>query len=182
MPSPAQATAGTLLLSALAAHGITPQREPLSYVTPLAPGTTSGIPLDFPHLYIADQAPGIDHAPNAHTGWIVVLHDANGEPVRELYNTSGEHVVDCATDSAAAAKAIVVEQRRAVLRATVLPRAAAPEYTIAVNGDTVTVPWETAMASAQKSIRAGARIAPGDAGAFTLTAPNGVQRVHFQPA
>ncbi|MER7688777.1 hypothetical protein [Streptomyces sp. NPDC097610] len=182
MPTTAHATAGTLLLSALAAHSITPQREPLSYVTPLDPGIPSGVPLDFLHLYIADKNPDVDHDPEAHTGWIVTLHDANGEPVRELYNTSGEHLVDCAQDSAAAAQAIVIEQRRAVLRATVLPRTAAPEYTVTVNGDTATMPWGTVLASAQKSIRTGASITPGDAGTFTLTALSGGHRARFQPA
>ncbi|GAP48759.1 hypothetical protein [Streptomyces azureus] len=95
-------------------------------MSPLDPGIPSGAPLDFPHLYTADKNPDVDHDPESHTGWIVTLHDANGEPVRELYNTSGEHRVDCVQDSAAAAQAIVIEQRRAVLRATVLPRIAAP--------------------------------------------------------
>lgn len=182
MPVTAQATAGTLLLSALAAYGVTPQCEPLSYVTPLDPGVPAGVPLDFPHLYIADKNPDVDHDPESHTGWIVTLHDANGEPVRELYNASGEYQVDCVQDSAAAAQAIVIEQRRAVLRASVLPRTAAPEYTVSVNGDTATMPWGIAMASAQKSIRAGASITPGDAGTFTLTAPSDGHRAHFQPA
>lgn len=76
-----------------------------------------------------------------------------------------------------------IEERRDVLRATVLPRTAAREYTATVNGTTIaTMPWGMAMASAQKSIRNGADITAHDAGAFTLTAPNGGRSVRFQPA
>ncbi|MGC5236879.1 hypothetical protein [Streptomyces albogriseolus] len=72
-------------------------------------------------------------------------------------------------------------------RATVRPRTEAPNYAIDVDG-TDTPAWRTvlswghAMASAQKSIRNGARIIPGTGGAFTLTSPHGGRRAHFRPA
>ncbi|AXI91375.1 hypothetical protein SAM9427_37040 (plasmid) [Streptomyces sp. ETH9427] len=79
------------------------------------------------------------------------------------------------------------EDKRDVLRATVRPRAEAPNYAIDVDG-TDTPAWRTvlswghAMASAQKSIRNGARITPGTGGTFTLTSPHGGRRAHFRPA
>jgi hypothetical protein len=76
-----------------------------------------------------------------------------------------------------------IEWRRALLRATVLPRKAAPAYSVTLNGTTgAGIPWGIAMASAQKSIRNGAHITAHPGGAFTLTAPGGGRSVRFQPA
>ncbi|WP_086686167.1 hypothetical protein [Streptomyces pseudogriseolus] len=101
-------TAGDLLLAALTRREITPEREPLSYLIPLDRDAPADAPLDGPHLCVADRNPDVDHAPADHTGWIVSVHDANGEPLGDLYSTAGDHTVDCAEDSEKAAEAIQV--------------------------------------------------------------------------
>ncbi|WP_086686163.1 hypothetical protein [Streptomyces pseudogriseolus] len=82
---------------------------------------------------------------------------------------------------------LTAEDHRDVLRATVRPRAEAPNYAIDVDGANTpawrtVLSWGHAMASAQKSIRNGARITPGPGGTFTLTSPHGGRRAHFRPA
>lgn len=96
-------TAGDLLLAALTRREITPEREPLSYRIPLDPDAPTGA-----HLYVADSNPDVDHAPAEHTGWIVYVHDDNGEPLGVIYSTAGDQSVDCAEDSEKAAEAIQV--------------------------------------------------------------------------
>ncbi|MFE4832928.1 hypothetical protein [Streptomyces sp. NPDC056672] len=136
----------------------------------------------------ADEDVDVNRAPVPLDRWRVFSGTFEGEPLIEFGVDRLDRCVEfiaawvASNGSAAAAQAIVIEQRRAVLRATVLPRTAAPEYTVSVNGDTATMPWGIVMASAQKSIRAGASITPGDAGTFTLTAPGGGRSAHFQPA
>ncbi|MGC5236881.1 hypothetical protein [Streptomyces albogriseolus] len=96
-------TGGTLLLAALMHREITPGRESLSYRIPLDPDAPTGA-----HLYVADSNLDVDHASAEHTGWVVYVHDDNGEPLGVIYSTAGDQTVDCVTDSEKAAEAIQV--------------------------------------------------------------------------
>jgi hypothetical protein len=91
-----------VLRAALEAHGITPERDEYSYRIPLSANGHA--------LYIADRAPMTEHASSGHTGWVVALYDGDGAPVEglePLYTSgNGTELVDCLTDSAAAAATI----------------------------------------------------------------------------
>jgi hypothetical protein len=87
-------TAGSVLLAALARHGVTAYTDiGLSYAFSRA------------HLSVADRNPSIEHDPATHTGWTVFVHDENGEPIGDpLYIAgNGDDPVDCTAESAAAA-------------------------------------------------------------------------------
>ncbi|WP_394426784.1 hypothetical protein [Streptomyces sp. SGAir0957] len=99
-------SAGLMLLSALAEYGITPG-DGLS----IGPDRFD-IPLPFTHgfwgrLSIADRFYSVRHAPEAHTGWHMFLHDERGEPVGDpVFVTGAGGLVDCAEDSAVLAAAV----------------------------------------------------------------------------
>ncbi|WNZ14885.1 hypothetical protein [Streptomyces sp. 11x1] len=100
-------TAGTLLLAALAEAGVHAVRDLLSYAVALTPGTPNDEVMDGLNIKIADSAPDVDHAPDEHSGWHAWLCDSDGTPVEEFYDGTADGApVDCATDSAAAARAI----------------------------------------------------------------------------
>jgi hypothetical protein len=99
-------TAGDVLVAALAKHGIRPQRDTLAYAISAAPADPVKGGDDW-YLYVADRRPGVDHAPDEHTGWDVWLCDGLGEPVEQLYaGDRRDSLADCASDSAAAAATI----------------------------------------------------------------------------
>ncbi|MFD0501403.1 hypothetical protein [Streptomyces rhizosphaericus] len=99
-------SAGLMLLAALAEYGITPG-ERLS----IGPDRFD-IPLPFPQgfwgqLSIADRSRSVRHAPDAHTGWRMYLHDERGEPVGDpVFVTGTTGLVDCAEDSAVRAAVV----------------------------------------------------------------------------
>ncbi|RNG13018.1 hypothetical protein [Streptomyces botrytidirepellens] len=101
-------TAGAVVLDALAKYGITAREGDagMSYEVPIGPHAPAQA--DSPvYLSLCDRAPGVEHVPAAHTGWVVFAHTASGEPVGDaLYCTSGTVLVDCDADSAAAAACI----------------------------------------------------------------------------
>ncbi|MFI9311204.1 hypothetical protein [Streptomyces triculaminicus] len=103
-------TAGAILRAALAERGITVHTDGMSpsYAIPLDPTTPALEVYAHPHLLVADRSPSIEHTPATHTGWVVVLHDENGQPDGDpLYSAgSGDEPVDCAAESMAAATVI----------------------------------------------------------------------------
>ncbi|MFF0170257.1 hypothetical protein [Streptomyces prasinus] len=99
-------TAGSVLLAALAEYGVTayPDGLGMSYTIPLDPNTPELEICNRPHLTVADRSPLTDHDPADHTGWMVWLHDENGEPVGDaLYAAGDGDRVDCTAESAEAA-------------------------------------------------------------------------------
>ncbi|UQI49794.1 hypothetical protein M1P56_35930 (plasmid) [Streptomyces sp. HU2014] len=104
---PTPFTAGAILRAALAEQGITVHTDGMSpsYAIPLDPTTSALEVYGRPHLLVADRSPSIEHTPDAHTGWVVVLHDETGEPDGDwLYSAgSGDEPVDCTAESVAAA-------------------------------------------------------------------------------
>ncbi|KUN37723.1 hypothetical protein AQJ30_15680 [Streptomyces longwoodensis] len=102
-------TAGQVLLEALAVHGLTAYTDDvgMSYAIALEDGVAPDRVRDGLHLSVGDRSPSIDRMPSAHTGWTVCVHDHNGEPVGgPVFSTGDGGLVDCAADSAAAARAI----------------------------------------------------------------------------
>ncbi|MFI0742828.1 hypothetical protein ACH4PU_32805 [Streptomyces sp. NPDC021100] len=102
-------TAGAMLRAALAEHGVTVHTDGVSpsYAIPLDPATPELEVYNRLHLLVADRDPSVEHAPSAHTGWLVVLHDENGEPGDRIYSAgAGDEPVDCLTDCVAVAAAI----------------------------------------------------------------------------
>ncbi|MFF8287438.1 hypothetical protein ACF06W_32625 [Streptomyces albus] len=102
-------TAGAVLRAALAEHGITVHTDGMSpsYAIALDSATPERQVYERPHLTVADRAPSVDHDPATHTGWMVWLHDANGEPVGgDLYTAGNGEPIDCAADSAKVAQFI----------------------------------------------------------------------------
>lgn len=100
-------TAGAILRAALAEQGIAVHTDGMSpsYAIPLDPATPALEVYSRPHLLVADRDPSVENAPAAHTGWVVVLHDEDGQPDgAQLYTTgTGEEPVDCRADSQAVA-------------------------------------------------------------------------------
>ncbi|MEU6071894.1 hypothetical protein ABZ864_47625 [Streptomyces sp. NPDC047082] len=99
-------TAGSVLLAALAEHGITAHTDAvgLSYAIPLYPNIPALDIYNRAHLSVADRTPSIEHDPAAHTGWTVIQHDDNGHPLGDpLYIAGSGEPVDCTADSQAAA-------------------------------------------------------------------------------
>ncbi|MFH8410385.1 hypothetical protein ACH4FX_37265 [Streptomyces sp. NPDC018019] len=100
-------TAGAMLRAALAEQGITVHTDGMSpsWAIPLDRATPAPEVYARPHLLIADRRPSIEHAPAAHTGWVMFLHDENGEPAGDrLYGSgNGTDPVDCVADSLEAA-------------------------------------------------------------------------------
>ncbi|MBG7704863.1 hypothetical protein HCJ76_44080 [Streptomyces sp. MC1] len=185
-PDPA---AARMLLSALADHDVTPtvHRGPTAQYAEIPAGDAS-----HGTLVVTNRFLSLDHRTSEHNGWMVYLRRPDGTfQERPLYTAGdGRMVVGCATDSAAVAKFVAeycaapgpFERARAVLRATILPRTEARDYTVTVDGkDVDTMPWGQAMACAQKSLRNGVDITPGPAGTFTLSAESG-RTVAFRPA
>ncbi|MFE3601389.1 hypothetical protein [Streptomyces sp. NPDC059142] len=102
-------TAGSVLLAALAVHGIAAHTDALgmSYAIPLDPATPAADVYSRAHLSVADRSPEIEHDPAVHTGWTVFQHDENGEPVGDpLYIAGDGEPVDCWVESAIAAAVI----------------------------------------------------------------------------
>ena len=105
-------TAGAVLFAALAEYGITPVRTDTgtSYTVPYGPGTAVADVSPSPYLSIGTRYLTVDHVPAAHSGWIVSLHQGNGEVAGNrklpLYRAGIGGLADCIEDSAAAAAAI----------------------------------------------------------------------------
>lgn len=109
LPLPATATAGDLLLAALAEYGITTHSDwiGMSYAIPLDPGTPEQRIRDSAHLSVGDRGPSIEHDPGEHTGWTVFLHDEHGMPLGDpLYIAGDGGLVDCTEESAVTAAVI----------------------------------------------------------------------------
>ncbi|NEE25425.1 hypothetical protein G3M53_08085 [Streptomyces sp. SID7982] len=102
-------TAGTVLHAALAEYNIKTMTGDagLSLAIPLN-NTPLHEMFNQRHLLVSSHGPSIDHAPEDHTGWIVQIHDALGHPVGDPIHAAGDGtaLINCTTDSAAAAAAI----------------------------------------------------------------------------
>ncbi|MFE1610393.1 hypothetical protein ACFW7P_16775 [Streptomyces albidoflavus] len=102
-------TAGAVLLAALAEYNIKTMTGDagLSFAIPLN-NTPLHEMFNERHLLVASHGPSIDHAPEDHTGWIVQIHNALGHPVGHPIHAAGDGtaLIDCTTDSAAAAATI----------------------------------------------------------------------------
>ncbi|MEU2380310.1 hypothetical protein [Streptomyces misionensis] len=100
-------TAGSVLRAALAERGVMAHTDAvgMSYAIPLDPATPACEIYIRAHLSVADRNTSIEHAPAAHTGWTVFLHDRDGVPVGDpLYIAGdGDELIDCVAESAAAA-------------------------------------------------------------------------------
>ncbi|MFJ2218257.1 hypothetical protein ACIQVO_38680 [Streptomyces sp. NPDC101062] len=102
-------TAGSVLLAALAEHGVAAHtdRVGMSYAIPLDPATPTADVYNHAHLRVTDRSPSIEHDPAVHTGWTVWHHDENGEPAwNPLYIARDGEPVDCWAESAIAAAVI----------------------------------------------------------------------------
>ncbi|MCX4682339.1 hypothetical protein OG413_44970 [Streptomyces sp. NBC_01433] len=105
-PESAASTAGAMLLDALAAYDVRAHSDAIgmTYAVAFEPDTPSWRVRSSFHLSVGDRASSVEHAPAAHTGWTVFVHDDQGEPLGDpLYIAGDGDLVDCAADSAAAA-------------------------------------------------------------------------------
>ncbi|MFE9137888.1 hypothetical protein [Streptomyces sp. NPDC007355] len=107
MPTSPQ-TAGDVLRSALATHGIQVIEDVSCFAVPLdARDLTTGV-LSGRYIAVADRDPSVTNPADAHTGWVVALYDPHGEPIRTLLYPASLDPVDCAADCAATAAGVAL--------------------------------------------------------------------------
>ncbi|MFE1270592.1 hypothetical protein [Streptomyces sp. NPDC058758] len=107
MPNSNQ-TAGDVLRSALATHGIQVIEDVSCFAVPLDAGDlTTGV-LSGQYIAMADRDPSVTNPADTHTGWVVALYDPHGEPIRTLLYPAFPGPVDCAADSATAAAVVAL--------------------------------------------------------------------------
>ncbi|MFJ4342654.1 hypothetical protein [Streptomyces sp. NPDC088915] len=96
-------TAGDVLRAALADWDLVPVVDVSAFAFPLDLGART---LGGPYIAVADCEPTTEGPVDEHTGWLAVVLDEDGEPVKTLHDGTSTGPVDCAADSIAVAAVI----------------------------------------------------------------------------